>query len=192
MDKFYTMNVQVKHYLRVFLISTFAFGIVGSCFDFLLFGHISSWRSLFIKTSTFGITFSAIMCVIHFNNLRDMGFRYFTDAMLSTRQKKFIHSSLTLQQWMDFLSKSEYYRFSKYHMEDNTLKIRTGISLYGWGEIIKITPSEEKGKTGFLINIKPRCSMVYIDTGLSLKHLVQIEKVISNSDSTSLQLSPAT
>ena len=45
---------------------------------------------------------------------------------------------------------------------------------------------------GFLINIKPRCSMVYIDTGLSLKHLVQIEKVISNSDSTSLQLSPAT
>src|SRR3990170_5320048 len=125
------------HYIKFFLITGFLFGLLTLVIDRMDGKDFNIWGLLF-KAAFFGAFMSLAFVTLQIISLKRMGVKNITAEDLKVRQNKSVISTITKEELIQKLKADPYTSKMAIEEYENEIDIKSGMSLWSWGENIKI------------------------------------------------------
>lgn len=171
-----------KLYIKIFLYTGVAFGLISTVIDPLILGEpFVLWKFLF-KSVFFGLFMSLALVSWHLRELKKMGVKNMSDENLAIRQKKTIKTHFSKDEIVNKLKSTPNLDNRSLKESTNSIMIKTKMSWKSWGERISISFNEvEDGIQEITISSKPKAIFAFIDYGKNKKNVLQIEELLTNA-----------
>ena len=131
----------------------------------------------------FGGTMSLTLVSIHKSNLNDKGITDPSEENLKAVQTTEFITRVSKDEFISRLSKDKIMSRMKLKINDETLKLNSGITWKSWGEKIAIKiSSASEGMFKYEIQSKPKLPITIIDFGKNLENILMIKKLVKNAD----------
>ena len=131
----------------------------------------------------FGGTMSITLVSIHRYNLSDQGITDPSEENLKAVQQTEFISKVSKDEFISRLSNDKVMSKMKLKIEDEILKLNSGITLKSWGETIAIRISSvSEGMFKYQVLSKPKLSITIIDFGKNMENILMIQKLVKSAD----------
>ncbi len=120
-----------------------------------------------------------IMVIMHFRELRKIGFKDFTDENLATKQKRLVDSKLNKDDVLTKLKEDTYFKKFKFELQDDFILIKTLSNTFSYGEIIKIKPIDSHDNVHqYIISSVPKNRINLLDGGVNYSNVIKIQDLL--------------
>ncbi len=176
------MKPILKLYIKAFLIMGLTFASFMAIADYIGNQSFSVLKFL-LQAIFFGGTMSLTLVSIHKSNLNKKGITDPSKENLKTIQTTEFITKVSKDEFISRLSKDKIMSRMKLIINDEDLKLNSGITWISWGEIIAIKiSSASEGMFKYEIQSKPKLPITIIDYGKNLENILMIKKLIKNAD----------
>lgn len=168
-----------KLYLKIFISTGLSFGIITLIIDLYNGTEIELWKYIFL-TFFFGLLMSLASVYLHKNKLKKSGINEINEAHLKVTQSRDIQTDLNKSELTRKLKEDPSIRKMKIKEIENGIVIRTGMTLWSFGEIIKIELKSTKDSVfEYNVSSRPKLKITLIDYGKNIQNIDLIRKVIT-------------
>ncbi len=170
------MRPLLKFALRNFLSFTIGMFIVTIIGDYIM-GDEVKLLPTFIKSLSFGVFMSIFYTLVQNHSLKDAGVKEITDENLKAFWESKVESISTPDRVINLLKDNKDFKMVASNTNENSINLKTGISLESWGENIEIKfIKNENNLYTYLIKSHPKINIARAEYGT---HKRNVDKIIS-------------
>lgn len=171
------MNPLIKLYIKTTLILGIPYAVCMSLHD-LIQDNSFSWTRFFFLFFFFGLLTATVLVLIHKNRLKENGIEIFTDENLGVSQTKKLKSKISLDELISKITSDKVFSRMKFTKNQNSIKLKTGVSWRSWGETINVRVAESTDDFHYEITSSPRLKMTIIDYGKNFENIKKLSSFL--------------
>jgi len=172
------MSPIMKQYLRVFLFTGITYGTVMYIVD-AFSGDAGGVGKYMFLACFFGGLMSLGLVTYQRYRLKKDGIEDISEDNLKVTQSRAIESKLSIDDIVSRLQNDVMTSNMNIIKTDFGLKLKTGMTMRSWGEVITISTNSEDGRNGYIIKSASKMKSTMIDYGKNLKNVKDIIRILS-------------
>ena len=168
------MKPVIKLGIKVFLATGVPYGLIMSGFAFTQ-GKGNFLLRFFLYTFSFGSFMALFLVISHIIRLKKTGVKEINDETVKVCQERRFKSGLNMESLIQRLKEDAVFGKMKIIENENEILLKTKVTLWSFGEDIKIVQTLESGEEfEYLVTSRPKLKTSMVDYGKNLQNVSRI------------------